>query len=500
MRPRRNINICAGAIITLAITKSSAVAIQDRNVISCFATSSKQNDLSLVHTSPRNKMSSIKSSSLPPLNILRYRQYQRDGEEALPLQLVEPPFPFISEMNAKLELTELTPGREVTKIQGRHKKARTRRIRLRRFLKAKASKNEDDELGSFTSVFAKTKVNRKRRRERRKERQSLESQKGSEMKAATYADVELNVEIEQEASLLSLAPEDLDKWAYATDVDTLRGMFGTNRNKFWGDFDNETSRRLYHTLLPRALIGLYKQGLQPDELAPLAFEARKAAKEYARERCNVPGRLLAMAYDGFRHLKTYGSWSSNGLTWEEIWSKYELQVKEEILELWGDGQGPCPSAIANADLSSKVCLKILERSCITNEQINRLVLKQNSEENEKHKKGMGFSIDLQNDRTTSTCTTEKELDLITSTFEKEIKDLKGTNQTYDNKEITMTANVFFALKLLVSTKRKLLWFENWIRDKDNDDKERLLLPESVYEKIMVPKKKIWECDILDWKL
>jgi len=487
----RRRRISAGVAITFAIASpsSSSVAASsfNKNAVSCF-TANLQNDLSLVNGS-RNNL------SIPSLNILQYKQHHRDGEEPLPLQLLDSPSSLLLEN--KMKQIELTSMQERTMPEEQNpqvgKRLRTREMRLRRFLKNKAAQKDFDEEGSFISAFVKNKVNRKRRRERRRKRQSVESSIDSplelESSITIHRDVDLDVDTESRPLLSSLAPEDLHKWACATDVDTLRDMFGTNRNKLWGDFDNETSRRLYHTLLPRALIGLYRQGLQPDELAPLAFEARKAAKEYARERCNVPGRLLAMAYDGFRHLKTYGSWSSNGLTWEEIWSKYEVQVRDEIIELWGDGQGPSPSAIANADLSSKVCLKILERSCITNEQIDHLVLKQNSEGNERHRKTKGFSINAK--KGVSTCT-ERELGKITSAFEKEIEDLTRRDHQVDSKDITMTSNVFFALKLLVSTKRKLLWFENWLHENDNNS-DILLLPEGISQKLPSPKKKIWEC-------
>eukprot|EP00591_Stephanopyxis_turris_P018628 CAMPEP_0195536582 /NCGR_PEP_ID=MMETSP0794_2-20130614/46337_1 /TAXON_ID=515487 /ORGANISM="Stephanopyxis turris, Strain CCMP 815" /LENGTH=301 /DNA_ID=CAMNT_0040670035 /DNA_START=394 /DNA_END=1299 /DNA_ORIENTATION=- len=161
----------------------------------------------------------------------------------------------------------------------------------------------------------------------------------------------------------------------ATDVSTLRRIFGTNKNKFWGDLDTETTRLLYHTLLPRALLSLHSQGLDPHELAPLAYEARVAAKEYARERCHMPGRLMAVAYDGFRHLKKYGKWSTKGLSWDQIWNKYERQIRKEI-------QRRDPS-LKTEDLTSQVCLRILERSCTTNELVDRLVVGENDDKRKK---------------------------------------------------------------------------------------------------------------------
>ena len=150
-----------------------------------------------------------------------------------------------------------------------------------------------------------------------------------------------------------------------TDVDTLRRTFGTNKNKLWGDFDAETTRKLYHVLLPRAMLELYRiEGqLRPQELAPLAFEARVAAKKYARERCVVPGRLFSMAFDGFRSLKNYGKWSAEGLSWEQIWHKYESEVlSENFVE---DDMHA---------LTHQVCLKILEKSCASNPLMDKMFL------------------------------------------------------------------------------------------------------------------------------
>jgi hypothetical protein len=163
----------------------------------------------------------------------------------------------------------------------------------------------------------------------------------------------------------------------ATDVSTLRKIFGQNKNKLWGDLDPETTRILYHTLLPRALLRLHAQGLTPDELAPLAYEARCAAKQYARERCNLPGRVASMMFDGVRHVKSYGKWSSKGLTWDQIWEKYEQQVLEDLMASFENGSEDGTSVVSTAsvkDLTTQVCKKILERSCSTNGLVDRVVM------------------------------------------------------------------------------------------------------------------------------
>jgi hypothetical protein len=174
------------------------------------------------------------------------------------------------------------------------------------------------------------------------------------------------------------------EWAAKyTSIHTLRQSFGRNRNKIWGDFDPQTTRKLYHTLLPRALLGLYEVGLwSPTDLAPLAFEARIAAKKYARERCILPGRLASMAYDGFRTWRRWGKWSPEGMSWEQIWNKYETQILEEYME---DNSNVDLDELQE-EITAQICLKILERSCITNEAIDKMFLDDETNESREMKR------------------------------------------------------------------------------------------------------------------
>jgi hypothetical protein len=72
-------------------------------------------------------------------------------------------------------------------------------------------------------------------------------------------------------------------------LEALKKRFGSGPP--WGDLSPPQTRTLYHTLLPRSLLGLYElEVMKPEELAPLAYEARVAAKQYARSRCILPGR------------------------------------------------------------------------------------------------------------------------------------------------------------------------------------------------------------------
>jgi len=61
------------------------------------------------------------------------------------------------------------------------------------------------------------------------------------------------------------------------------GKYATNQK-----LSPTQTRALYHTLLPRSLLALSELDiLDPSDLAPLAYQARIAAKEYARSRCNT---------------------------------------------------------------------------------------------------------------------------------------------------------------------------------------------------------------------
>ena len=206
------------------------------------------------------------------------------------------------------------------------------------------------------------------------------------------------------------------QWAAKyTSLHTLRQTFGRNRNKLWGDFDSKTTRKLYHTLLPRALLGLYDIGLwSPKELAPLAYEARLAAKKYARERCVVPSRVMAMFYDGFRMWRDWGTWSVEGMSWEQVWDKYETQILEEMMEDCRDDKSRSINLSCGEDddgsdideyciidlnessvqeeITAQICLRILERSCATNGMVDKLFL-EDEDENETNIIGIERSKD-----------------------------------------------------------------------------------------------------------
>jgi len=191
------------------------------------------------------------------------------------------------------------------------------------------------------------------------------------------------------------------EWAERyTSQEGLREAFGSNRNKWWGDLDAKTARRLYKRLLfPTALselvLELGDEIIRPEELAPLAYEARRAAKMYARERCRVPSRVGAYLFDGFRQWRKYGRFQPNGVSYEQLWIRYyeengkHNKTGDEWEYLFGttntdddddidlnDIIDEIDDAVTEEEIIKRTCQKIFEKSCTTNEAIDRFFLKE----------------------------------------------------------------------------------------------------------------------------
>jgi len=179
------------------------------------------------------------------------------------------------------------------------------------------------------------------------------------------------------------------EWAKRyTSQNGLREAFGSNRNRFWGDLDAKTARRLYKKLLfPTALselvLELGDEIIRPEELAPLAYEARKAAKLYVRERCKIPSRVGAYLYDGFRQFRKYGKFQMDGDTYEQLWIRYYHERDDDDDN--DDGNevvDDVDDAVTEEEIIMQTCQKILEKSCTTNEAIDRFFLKKYNETKE----------------------------------------------------------------------------------------------------------------------
>jgi len=143
-------------------------------------------------------------------------------------------------------------------------------------------------------------------------------------------------------------------------LESLRAMYGA-RKSFWGEWSDAEARKFYKQLLPRALQIDGALGLSLEERARLAAEARHSLRLYVRDRQRLPGRLVARLYDGLRHLVDFGSWSSNGMTWEEVKQKYTREAREEL----GD-------SATEEDLQLFVYRRIVDRACVTNALFDQL--------------------------------------------------------------------------------------------------------------------------------
>lgn len=176
-----------------------------------------------------------------------------------------------------------------------------------------------------------------------------------------------------------------EAWArkYAS-VDALRKTFGGNRNSVWGDLDASSARLLYKSLLPKALLELHQyyahqQGSSAaTDLAPLAYQARVAAKLYARERSYWPYRLAASFYDGFRQYRKYGKFQTQGMSYEQVWEKYAAALDV-------NASTDCEEDV----IAARIGQKILERACATNSMVDQLCINKNQ------KRGSLSSEDLQ---------------------------------------------------------------------------------------------------------
>lgn len=163
----------------------------------------------------------------------------------------------------------------------------------------------------------------------------------------------------------------------------LQATFG--RGPPGGDLSPRQTRALYHALLPRALLSLRELDLLgPEELAPLAYEARAAARAYARSRCVWTGRIATALFDQYRSVRDrgrpLGPGASASASWEDLWDKYEERI---VAEEHGDRPGieakegeieRGEHGVHGKELANRIYMRILERSCATNEAFDRLFL------------------------------------------------------------------------------------------------------------------------------
>jgi len=194
-----------------------------------------------------------------------------------------------------------------------------------------------------------------------------------------------------------------DAWlARYGSADALAATFGTADDRSADLLTPAQTRALYHALLPRSLLALSEYGvLDPSDLAPLAYRARIAAKEYARSRSNLKGRVLTGLVDRYRSWKRGGSLLGGGgsdnkasMTWEDVWEKYEAQIMEQEQERAreeankkrgrGDNSDNDEETTINIDeeeVMMRIYMRILEKSCATNQAFDAVFLNNKSNGN-----------------------------------------------------------------------------------------------------------------------
>lgn len=145
-----------------------------------------------------------------------------------------------------------------------------------------------------------------------------------------------------------------------TSLQELRRRFGTSTT-IWGDWSPQETRLFYKQQLPRALQIDGALGLTLEQRAEIASANRHALRMYARERCHLPQRVLARLYDGIRHLYVFGTWNSDGMTWEEVKAKYSA----EALKLGYD---------TDEDVLLYVHKRIVDKSSATNMIFDNIAL------------------------------------------------------------------------------------------------------------------------------
>lgn len=148
-----------------------------------------------------------------------------------------------------------------------------------------------------------------------------------------------------------------------TSVDELRAVYG-GKQRWWGDLDAVATRELYHSLLPTGLIEDEARPLA--QRARLAVSARRAARLYARERALLPLCTGSQLLDGFRQLLDHGSFQPNGLSEEQIFSKY-AEMHGLVPPSWTDDH----AAVDDDDEAyTDFYLTVLRKSCSTNAKVD----------------------------------------------------------------------------------------------------------------------------------
>lgn len=135
-----------------------------------------------------------------------------------------------------------------------------------------------------------------------------------------------------------------------------------DREVWWGDLNTHHTRYLYHQLLP-VYHPFYVSKVPPETLALMAYQTRKAVKRYVRHRSRFHVRWMSILTDLIRHLLQKKKWRPSGLTFSELWDKYEKQLRSTHPHL------------SSEELHRQTALLILQKSCHTNPWIDHMTLR-----------------------------------------------------------------------------------------------------------------------------
>lgn len=162
------------------------------------------------------------------------------------------------------------------------------------------------------------------------------------------------IKLDEDTVSFDDSPSSSSRWGHYTcppqSIDELRKRYGDGKNE-WSVYE---TRQFYKQQLPRALQVDGFLGLSLEERAKMAARSRNVIRRYARERCNMPAGMAAKFFDGIRHLRHFGYWATDGLSWDDLKSKY---AKEAV--------SLNPSA-SEEEIELTVYRMILDKSCSTN--------------------------------------------------------------------------------------------------------------------------------------
>lgn len=127
------------------------------------------------------------------------------------------------------------------------------------------------------------------------------------------------------------------------------------------------------------------------------------------------------------------------MTYPQVWDKYETMILDELeKEELND--------LTDEDVTAKVCLKILERSCHTNEGIDRFLLRRSDASDSSQRQRLGSEERARIEH-------EKDLTTVIAQLERDVHELLKPASKRHERE--WRASRMKTLRLLVRAKQRL---------------------------------------------